>query len=141
MAISRPSITIRTEEDSVVKYCLICTKSTGLLVANPHADSFRKLLEFADVGSAYRDPKYVEVSKRVGNSSIAHLEETGATWHRQCHTAFVSQEQIERVRKRAEKAGASEAGERTKISSCEDDDPSTSKPNKFTRSVSVPLNK
>jgi len=59
MEVSNQCKKIHIDNFIKMKSCLICTKSGGLLVANPRTESYRKLLEFAKLGSSLREQKYV----------------------------------------------------------------------------------
>ena len=133
------------------KKCILCQSNDakkGILVQNPKITSYEHVLEIVQERANLSDGDFINVQRRLQNSTPQILHAHGAVWHRSCHSNATNKDQIQRARyrythalctghyttkKRGQKRGSTELAE----SSCSTSDSSPP----YTRSRTTPLDK
>ncbi|KAL8597167.1 hypothetical protein ACOMHN_050503 [Nucella lapillus] len=141
----------QSQESIDWKQCILCQSDDakkGILVQNPRITSYEHVLEIVQERANLSDGDFVNVQRRLQNSTPQTLHAHGAVWHRSCHSNATNKDQIQRARdrythaictghytakKRGEKRGSTELAE----PGCSTSDSSPP----FTRSRTTPLDK
>jgi len=141
----------QSQESIDWKQCILCQSDDakkGILVQNPIITSYEHVLEIVQERANLSDGDFVNVQRRLQNSTPQTLHAHGAVWHRSCHSNATNKDQIQRARdrythaictghytakKRGQKRGSTELAE----PGCSTSDSSPP----FTRSRTTPLDK
>ena len=101
LASSRRSI--QPQESIDWKQCILCQSDDtkkGILVKNPKINSHEHVLEIIQERANLSDGEFVNVQRRLQNSTSQILHAHGAVWHHSCHSNATNKELKKRARDR-----------------------------------------